>query len=94
MIRKGKYLRELKRRGAESRVYRKYQLIGLEIAGILHDEKHKSLYIKLAKNGNADSLLRLAKEITERASVRNKGAYFMYSIKMAKSANQDKTHAK
>ena len=44
-----KYVAELKRRGKESHVYKKYQLIGLEISQILGDEKHKALYIKLAK---------------------------------------------
>lgn len=71
------YLKELRRRAKESHVYKKYQLIGLEISQILNDEKHKSLYIKLAKERNADRLLRLAKEIAERKNVKNKGAYFM-----------------
>jgi len=76
-----RYLKELKRRAKESHVYRKYQLIGLEISQILGDEKHKSLYIKLAKEGNADRLLRIAKEVADRKNVANKGAYFMSLIK-------------
>ncbi len=75
------YIQKLKKRGRESRVYRKYQLIGLEIAQILGDEKHKSLYIKLAKDGSPERLLRLAKEINEKKNVKNKGAYFMSLIK-------------
>ena len=71
------YLNELKKRGKESRVYRKYQLVGLELAKILEDEKHKSLYIKLAKGGNGETLIRLAKEIREKKAIRKKGAYFM-----------------
>jgi len=71
------YLEELKRRGRESRVYRSYQLTGLEIAQILGDEKHKSLYIKLAKESNGGALLALAKRIREKRGVKNKGAYFM-----------------
>jgi hypothetical protein len=74
---KEKYLKELKRRGTESHVYRKYQLIGLEISQILNDEKHKALYIKLAKEMNADQLMGIAKDIAERTNVKNKGAYFM-----------------
>lgn len=77
---KSKYIEKLKKRAKESRVYKKYQLIGLEIAQALGDEKHKSLYIKLAKEGNAEKLLRLAKEIGERKGVRNKGAYFMSTL--------------
>lgn len=75
------YLKELRRRAKESHVYRKYQLLGLEISQILKDEKHKSLYIKLAKEKNGDRLLRLAKEVAERKDVKNRGAYFMTLIK-------------
>jgi hypothetical protein len=75
------YLAELARRGKESHVYRKYQLIGLEISQALRDERHKALYIKLAKEGNADRLLALAKDVAARTSVKNKGAYFMAILK-------------
>ena len=71
------YLSELKRRSKESRVYKKHQLFGLEIAQILEDEKHKSLYIKLSKTHNPDELIRLAKEISLKKNIKNKGAYFM-----------------
>ena len=71
------YLNKLARRGKESHVYRKYQLIGLEISQILADEKHKALYIKLAKEHDADGLMRLAKDVATRSTVKNKGAYFM-----------------
>jgi hypothetical protein len=74
---KEKYVAELKRRGKESHVYRKYQLIGLEISQILADEKHKALYIKLAKDHDSEQLMRLAKDVGERNNVNNKGAYFM-----------------
>jgi hypothetical protein len=75
------YLKKLKKRAKESHVYKKHQLIGLEIAQTLEDEKHKSLYIKLTRNGNAGKLLRLAKEVAERRDVKNKGAYFMWLLK-------------
>jgi hypothetical protein len=78
---KAKYVAELKRRGKESHVYRKYQLIGLEISQILSDEKHKALYIKLAKEQNAERLMALAKDIAGRSNVKNKGAYFMTLLK-------------
>ena len=71
------YLDKLKQRGKDSHVYRKYQLLGLEIAHILEDEKHKALYIKLAKVHGGDKLMQLAKEVADRKNVRNKGAYFM-----------------
>jgi hypothetical protein len=71
------YIKKLQQRGRESHVYRKYQLLGLEIAHILEDEKHKALYIKLAKEHGSDKMMRLAKEVADRKNVRNKGAYFM-----------------
>ncbi len=74
------YLANLKKRAKETKVYKKYQLFGLEIAKILDDEKHKALYIKLAKTKNCDDLLRIAKEVAEKQNVKNKGAYFMKII--------------
>jgi hypothetical protein len=80
---KATYLKELVRRGKESHVYRKYQLLGLEISKVLDDERHKSLYIKLAKEGNADRLMRLAKDVADRKNIKNRGAYFMALLKKA-----------
>lgn len=74
------YMEELKRRSVESRVYSEHQLMGLLIAEALGDEGHKSLYMKLAKSHNADTLLRIAKDVAERENVTNKGAYFMKII--------------
>lgn len=70
------YLEELKRRSKTSRVYKSYQLTGLEIANILEDWQHKSLYIKLAKKHGGE-LLGIAKSVAEKKDVKNKGAYFM-----------------
>ena len=77
------YLKKLRQRGKDSRVYRKHQLFGLEIAQILSDEKHKSLYIKLAKEHGGERLMRLAKEVAERRGIKNKGAYFMKVLQNA-----------
>jgi hypothetical protein len=71
------YLDKMKTRRKDSRVSQPYQLIGLEIADILGDRKHKALYIKLAKEKNPIELLRLAKEVEDAKGVKNKGAYFM-----------------
>ncbi len=75
------YVKKLKARAAESHVYRKYQLLGLEIAKTLKDERHKALYIKLAKERSGERLLQLAKEIAEKRNVKNRGAYFMALLK-------------
>lgn len=71
------YLDKLKERGKTSHVYKKFQDIGLQLAEILHDTKHKALYIKLAKHYDESLLLSLAKDTAERGNVANKGAYFM-----------------
>ncbi len=71
------YIKNLKKRGKESHVYRKFQLIGLEIAQLLNDNEHKSLYIKLAKEKNPETLLAIAKDVAERKNIENKGGYFM-----------------
>ena len=68
---------ELKKRAKQSRVYKAYQLAGLEIAIILEDPGHKSLYMKLAKKHGTDTLLRIAKSVAEKKNINNKGAYFM-----------------
>jgi hypothetical protein len=78
------YLEKLKKRSSESHVYRSYQLAGLEIAELLGDERHKALYIKLAKQGSAAELMALAKQISKKKEVRNKGAYFMKIIQTEK----------
>ncbi len=71
------YLNTLRERGKTSHVYKKFQDIGLQLAEILHDSKHKALYIKLAKQYDESTLLSLAKDTAERKGIANKGAYFM-----------------
>lgn len=58
-----------------------HQLAGLTIAELLRDEKHISLYMKLAKQYDSNELLRLAKDVAARAGVHNRGAYFMRMLK-------------
>lgn len=78
------YLKELRKRAGESKVYSRHQLVGLEIAEYLKDEKHKSLYIKLAKENNPERLLATAKEISQNKNIKNKGAYFMKILQSLK----------
>ncbi|MFH0890569.1 MAG: hypothetical protein V1856_00875 [Candidatus Liptonbacteria bacterium] len=81
------YLRELERRKRESRVYQRHQLDGLEISQILDDKKHKTLYIKLAKQHDPNRLRQLAKTVAEKKDVRNKGAYFMSCLNKSNKLN-------
>ncbi|MCX6788481.1 MAG: hypothetical protein NTZ36_01185 [Candidatus Jorgensenbacteria bacterium] len=71
------YMSTLKERGKKSRVYAQFQDVGLTLTELLCDEKHKALYIKLAKQHDADKLLNLAKRISGMKNIKNKGAYFM-----------------
>lgn len=71
------YIKTLKDRNKKSHVYKKFQMMGLEIARLLNDEKHKSLYIKLAKEKNPETLLAIAKDVSQRKNIENKGGYFM-----------------
>lgn len=72
-----RYLRDLAARRARSRVRTRHQLMGLLIAELLQDRPHKSLYIKMAKEGDPDLLMALAKDVASRSEVGNLGAYFM-----------------
>lgn len=73
------YLDKLRKKSENSvsNIYSSHQLLGLELAKILRDEKHKSLYIKLAKTKDPSILMSLAKSTAEKSGVRNMGAYFM-----------------
>ena len=71
------YFKELQKRKKSARIHRRYQATGLALAQILEDDKHKSLYMKLAKERDNDKLIALAKDVAERKNVKNKGAYFM-----------------
>lgn len=71
------YIKTLEERSRTSKVYKKHQLVGLELTELLSDNKHKALYIKLAKKYKAEKLIPLAKDISERKNIKNKGAYFM-----------------
>ena len=78
---KNGYLDEIKRRSEKKNVTQNFQFIGLEVATILRDLKHKSLYIKLAKEMGAERILRLAKDVADRRNVKNPAGYFMTLVK-------------
>ena len=75
------YLKTITERKKQTNVFKDFQHIGLVIAQMLGDEKHKTLYIKLAKNISGQVLMPIAKDIVERADVSRKGAYFMKILK-------------
>ncbi len=78
------YLKTLKTRVKEARITKPFQLTGLEIAMILKDLPHKSLYMKYAKEYPGEKLLALAKDIMERRGIANPAAYFMTVVSALK----------
>lgn len=55
----------------------RHQALGLAIADLLGDRQHKALYIKFAKEHDGELLLSVAKDVSTRGGIKNKGAYFM-----------------
>ena len=82
------YFAELSERAKKSRAYTPHQLAGLELAEMLHDRKHKSLYMKLAKEYRVPVLFTLAKTTLEKSNIKNPGAYFMSLIKNLPKAHK------
>ncbi|MFI5265221.1 MAG: hypothetical protein ACHQT7_00565 [Candidatus Levyibacteriota bacterium] len=66
-------------------VSREFQSFGLYMAEELHDYKHRSLYIKLAKTTNR-ALIEKAMSYVKDATTTtpNKGALFMWKLKQLK----------
>jgi len=79
-----KYIDTLKKRASQSHVYKKYQSTGLDLAELLNDTAHKALYMKLAKKINNEVLLQIAKDVSQRTNIENKGGYFMRILKEKK----------
>ncbi|OGY67210.1 MAG: hypothetical protein A3H63_00155 [Candidatus Harrisonbacteria bacterium RIFCSPLOWO2_02_FULL_45_10c] len=75
------YFETLKKRSKESRIYKPYQSTGLLLAELLEDPSHKSLYMKLAKTYDNSELIQLARTVSDRKNIDNKGAYFMKILK-------------
>ena len=76
-IEQAPYLNNLQKRGEDHHVSREFQLTGLEVATILRDLEHKSLYIKYAKEYGSDRIRALAKDVASRKDVKHPAAYFM-----------------
>ena len=87
------YIKKLKERGKDSHIYTKFQLIGLEIANLLDDQKHIGIYMKLCKDKNPETLLAIAKDVAERKTIGNKGGYFM-KVLQSKFPKPQKSSAK
>lgn len=86
----GQYFELLQKRGKKSHIFKDYQLTGLELAELLRDTPHKSLYIKLAKRYHKDILFRIAKDAASRVNVLRRGAYFTQIVADSLSSEERK----
>lgn len=64
-------------------ISREFQSFGIHLAESLDDYKHKSLYIKLAKN-TPRAILEKALSFCVDSKAKNKGALFMWKLKQIK----------
>lgn len=70
-------------------ISREFQTFGIYLSEQLDDYKHKSLYMKLAKETHR-SILEKALSFAVDSGARNKGALFMWKLKQLKSSPQVK----
>lgn len=74
-------------------ITKEFQDYGYRLALELDDLKHKSLYIKLAKQENR-ALLERARSFVVDAQAKNKGALFMWKLKEMKKEAENKNDPK
>lgn len=86
----GEYIKTLVKRAKESKVYKPFQSTGLALAEILNDPENKAIYIRLSKIYDNQELIRKAKDVAERKSIFNKGAYFMKMLKEIRKIEREK----
>ena len=72
--------------GKNKYVSREYQDWGYRLAMELSDEKHKALYIKLAKETDR-AILEKCRSFVIDSNAKNKGALFMWKLKELKKGN-------
>lgn len=71
-------------------ISREFQSFGIYLTEQLDDYKHKSLYMKLAKE-NHRSILEKALSFAVDSGARNKGALFMWKLAQLKAGNNTNT---
>jgi len=68
-------------------ISREFQDYGLRLAKELNDEKHKSLYIKLAKENPRQILEKARIFVKDAQKVKSKARLFMWKLKKLKEEN-------
>ncbi|KUK79386.1 MAG: hypothetical protein XD95_0431 [Microgenomates bacterium 39_7] len=70
-------------------ITQEFQDYGYSLAAELDDLKHKSLYIKMAKNENR-ALLEAARSFVIDSQAKSKGALFMWKLKQLKAEAKER----
>lgn len=71
-------------------ISREYQKYGYDLAVELGDEKHKALYIKLAKEHSRGHLEAARNFVKDAYQVKSKGRLFMWKLKQLKELKKEK----
>jgi len=80
--------KRLKFKKPDRNVSRDFQIYGYEMAARLGDLKHKSLYIKLAKEEPRDRLEAAFSFAIDYPNAKSRGKLFMYKLKQLKEEEQ------
>ncbi len=81
---------EKQQKSSAKYVKHEFQDFGLRMATNLNDMKHKSLYIKLAKNEDRVLLQKALSYTMDYPKARNKGSIFMWKLKELKAERKQK----
>lgn len=73
-------------------VSQEFQAFGCHLANALGDQKHLSLYIKLAKKTNRGLLERALSFVSDADNAKSKARLFMWKLKQLQLAEQEKSH--
>lgn len=69
-------------------ISREFQQYGYDLAIELNDEKHKALYIKLAKENSRGHLEAARNFVKDAPNVKSPGRLFMWKLKQLKEAKK------
>lgn len=81
-------LKNYEEKAEDKYISREFQNYGLELAEELGDMKHKSLYIKLAKETPRAKLEVARRFVKDADHARNKAALFMWKLKQLNSKDK------
>ncbi|MFC1600547.1 hypothetical protein ACFL25_00535 [Patescibacteria group bacterium] len=90
----GDILKDYKESDKDKFISREFQKYGYDLAKELGDLRHKSLYIKLAKETPRGYLEAAKSYVKDAENVKNKGALFMWRLKKLKEEKKKKATKK